>query len=658
MASRILLRATVAAASLALAAIPLAHATDRPRREPRKVALMIGISDYAHYGASAAAGQLADLQGPENDVERLRVSLLRWGFGAPDDTRVLTGAAATRAGIGEGFRWVADRATDSSDAVVIFYSGHGSHAPDGVDRDEADGRDEGLVPFDAEDAHDPGQLVLDDEIRTFLAALGTDNVTIIIDACYSGTVTRGHGDAVGRDKGPRPVVATGVPAAEAGDFTEARGHTLITAARSDQTAQELPFDVDGRKVWIGAMTYHLTRALDGAAETRGLRYDELVDRLRAEVRGALLPQVPQLEGDGGAVVFRSNQGIAARPFVLASAAGGDRVTLDAGAIHGVRRSAVYDVFGAGELGFASRPVARVRIDSVIEAKSFGRVVAEDGNAGSQTRIPAGARAVPTRVPLGAGQVERLRVHVEASALALAPAIRADSLRFVLSDSAAAHATVTTRRGVAEVYVKGIPLPPQADEGVRVGSVAGYAPAALCRPLVRALSITALDAIANPAPPAELTLDARVVPVGSGEPRAVAGAPGIDTITIGKLYDIYVRADVPSDLAALTTLYLTAAIAGYTSDPVVLWPLASQPQAPIALNRWVRIARSVSVSEPVGSEILKVVVNSDQFDLRPLVQSFGSCDALRGARGAKGNWGSQVEAITGWTTLEKRIDIVR
>lgn len=662
MQHRILFRSALAALLLATGSVSLADASPEPeRREPRKIALLIGISDYAYFGASAGPGQLADLQGPQNDVERLRVSLMRWGFGTPEDTRILTGAAATRQGIADAFRWAAGRATDPNDAVVVFYSGHGSHAPDGADGDEPDGRDEGLVPYDAEDAHDPGQLVLDDQIREYLAALGTENVTIIIDACYSGTVTRGNGDAAGRDKGPKPVAGEGTSRDGAADFTEARGHTLITAARSDQTAQELPFDVEGvGQVWIGAMTYHLTRALDGAADSRGLRYDELVDRVRGEIRGALLPQVPQLEGDAGAVVFRSNQGIAARPFVLVSAAADGRVVLDAGAIHGVRPTAVYDVHGAGELRFDAKPIVRVRVDSVTEAKSFARVVDERGNPDTRAlELPAGARAVPSLVPLGAGSVERLAVHVEPAARGLAAAIASDSLRFVLADSASAQAVVTTRRGVPEVYVRGIPLPPQSDDVVaRNGSVVGYAPAALCRPLLRALSIANMEKLANPAPPAELTIDARVVPAGSGEPRGLADPTRIDTLVVGRPYDIFVRVDVPSDLATVTTLYMTAAIEGYTSDPFVLWPLASQAQTPVPLNRWIRIARGVSVSEPTGSEVMKVVVNSDQFDLRPLVQSFGSCDRPQLATRGKGNWESQIAPVTGWTTLSHRMDIVK
>lgn len=629
-----------------------------PEREPRRIALLVGIADYAYMGATPTAAQpLADLQGPENDVLRMRTSLRTWGFTSEEDLRVLTGRAATKAGLEAGFQWAASRATDPADVVVIYYSGHGSHAPD-ADGDEPDGRDEGLVPFDAEDSHDPAQLLLDDQVRGFLAGMRTENVTVIIDACYSGTVTRGAGDVVARDKGPRPPASGATPdAAGTGDFTEARGHTLITAARSDQTAQELPFDVDGQKVWIGAMTYHLTRALDGAAGAQALRYDELIERLRADVRGALLPQVPQLEGDAGAVLFRANQGAAARPFVVATALPGGRVAIDAGAVHGVRNKSVYDVHGAGELRFDATPVARVAIDSVEASRAFGVVVDESMKpVTAAVRLPDAARAVPSLVPVGAPAPRRLGVHVDASAASLAAGVRADSTRFVLADSATADATLTQRRGVPEVLVRGVSLPPQSTDSTVAATfqgrrVTGYAPEGLSCPLLRALSITNLERLDNPAPPGDLAVLARLVRAGTGAPRTDESK--VDTVYIGEPVDVYVKVAVTADLASISRLYMTAALAGYTSSPAVLWPQGDV--TPFPLNRWVPIMRNVTVDEPGGSEILKVVVNSDPYDLTSLVQAFGACP---GTRGLRGDWTSKMAPVTGWMAVSHRVDILR
>ncbi|MGH9320881.1 MAG: caspase family protein, partial [Vicinamibacteria bacterium] len=126
--------------------------TLRPMPEaPRQVALLIGIGDYEHFEDGGKPGQ-SDLQGPGNDVERIRKSLERFGF-VGEDVRILRDSNASKAGIFEAFRWVAGRARNPKDSVVIFYSGHGTFASD-LDGDEAevtpgDTLDEGLVPWDA-----------------------------------------------------------------------------------------------------------------------------------------------------------------------------------------------------------------------------------------------------------------------------------------------------------------------------------------------------------------------------------------------------------------------------------------------------------------------------------------------------------------------------
>jgi hypothetical protein len=175
---------------------------------------------------------------------------------------------------------------------------------------------------------------------------------------------------------------------------------------------------------------------------------------------------------------------------------------------------------------------------------------------------------------------------------------------------------------------------------------------VCTPLVRALSIWNLERVSNPTPPGDLSIVARVVPAGSGAPRTDESR--VDTLYIGEPADVYVKVGVTADLASISKLFLSAAIAGYTSDAAVIWPRGEQ--APVQLNQWFPIMRNVTVSEPGGSEILKFVVNSDPYDLGPLVASFGGCDRARGIGGTKGDWTSQAMPVTGWMALSHRVDI--
>src|SRR2546425_4556 len=269
-----------------------------PPRPPRRLALLIGISDYKNFQPDGPPGQ-SDLTGPANDVPRIKTSLRRYGFDGDSSVHVLLNAQASRQGITDGFRWLAQQATDTADVVVIFYSGHGSFTKD-LNGDEAlvtpgDTLDEALVPWNALDIHDPAQLVIDDQIGDWLKALGTTNVTLIIDACFSGTATRGAEIApVARPRGARG--NTPSSSATAVDLLDNPAYTLITASSAIQVAMELPLGQD-KKVF-GVLTYYLTEALDAAGPNA--RYDEVMRDVVANVREERVTQRPQLEGDRGA----------------------------------------------------------------------------------------------------------------------------------------------------------------------------------------------------------------------------------------------------------------------------------------------------------------------------------------------------------------------
>src|SRR5690606_30707049 len=84
---------------------------------------------------------------------------------------------------------------EPGDAVLIVYSGHGARQPD-ASGDEADGYDEILLPADIgvweSETSQVENAISDDEIGTYLTRIRERGafVWVIVDACYSGTVTR------------------------------------------------------------------------------------------------------------------------------------------------------------------------------------------------------------------------------------------------------------------------------------------------------------------------------------------------------------------------------------------------------------------------------------------------------------------------------------
>ncbi len=157
-------------------------------------ALVVGINLYPEIRENGVRGA-RDLRGAVNDARNMQAALIEHLGVRPEEIRLLTDAEASREGILSAFRtWLID-GTEPGDRVFFYFAGHGAQVPD-EDGDESDGFDEALAPADA-----AGELVgseaglsgfiIDDEISVLLAQLAGREVTMIVDACHSGTITRG-----------------------------------------------------------------------------------------------------------------------------------------------------------------------------------------------------------------------------------------------------------------------------------------------------------------------------------------------------------------------------------------------------------------------------------------------------------------------------------
>ena len=530
---------------------------------------------------------------------------------------------------------------------MIYYSGHGSQAED-RDGDEAqvtvgDTTDEALVPWDADDPTDPAQIVIDDEIREWLASIRTRNVTVIVDACFSGTTTRGEqpGAARWRARGPEGGSSAGARV----DLFQNLDHTLITAASPTQTAKE---DVLADDRTYGVFTHYLTRALDGASPTA--RYDELMRQLRAQLvdRG----QTPQLEGDRGARIFRVHGDLPRRQFVKLTAIDGGRYAIDAGAVHGVRASALYDVHGQEEIQFTVEPLGQFRVDSVAELIAYGRMVNGRG------RPPAGARAVLAFAPTGVERVTSLGVFVPPDATAVREAV--DSIPFTrLADSTQADAWVVRDGDAYRVFVEGREIPPRtADSSFSVAGLLtdsdGYlgSSAALCRGLYRALSIKTFRAVENPEPPSDLRVQVQLVQVGY-QPREQETYADTAYIRDGKPreYVVWARVDAPD----VSVLYFTAATVGHISKPKRLFPPDDQMNKPFPLSEWVQVSDTFVAKPPSGREVIIAVASSDQFDFGAIVDRLH--DACSSLRGLEEEEAPAAAAVVGWKSVNRPIVFV-
>ncbi|MEM6427865.1 MAG: caspase family protein [Deinococcota bacterium] len=138
-------------------------------------ALLIGISEYQN--------SAINLRGPNTDLLLMQEVASRLGFSAAQ-TLTLRNAEADQASILSSLdRWLVEGVT-SEDQVLLFFSGHGYQLLDD-NGDEADGCDEAWLSHDM-------KPVSDDVLAEVLARSPAGRVLVIVDSCFSGTMTRSY----------------------------------------------------------------------------------------------------------------------------------------------------------------------------------------------------------------------------------------------------------------------------------------------------------------------------------------------------------------------------------------------------------------------------------------------------------------------------------
>lgn len=238
---------------------------------PRKLALLVGINTYPE------SSNLAALQGCVTDVELQRQLLIhRFGFQAAD-ILTLTDAKATRQNILAAFEQHLIRQAKPGDVVVFHYSGHGSQVAD-PDRDTPDGLNGTLVPVDsilpAEFPAKGGTVkdIMGHTLFLLMRAVPTENLTVVLDSCYSGSTKRGNlrvrsrsgGDMIQADPAEFDYQRQWLSQLKLSpqDYVQQRRAgvakgIVITATKRDQLAADATFS----DFSAGAFTYMMTQYL-------------------------------------------------------------------------------------------------------------------------------------------------------------------------------------------------------------------------------------------------------------------------------------------------------------------------------------------------------------------------------------------------------------
>jgi hypothetical protein len=157
-----------------------------------KYALLVGIDDYPGTGS--------DLRGPVEDARIMYRALTeRFGFD-PANIVTLNDSDATRENIANGI--VQHLGQAGPDGVaVFFYSGHGTQIGANIgltgslDPEPRGDGDEALYIYGH---NQESSVLLDEELGFLIETIEAGRTLVVVDACFSGEITRGSGD------GPQP----------------------------------------------------------------------------------------------------------------------------------------------------------------------------------------------------------------------------------------------------------------------------------------------------------------------------------------------------------------------------------------------------------------------------------------------------------------------
>lgn len=309
---------------------------------------------------------------------------------------VLTDSQATKKGIVDAMdKLIA--AVDKGDVVVIHFSSHGQQIEDD-NNDEIDGMDETIVPYGAvmsSDADKFDQLtpaylrddLFGDKVTQIRNKLGKGgDLLVIIDACHSGSGTRGIVTAKIRG-GNIPMVSSGFgkkkPAGkdEKGVFKEesvtklsadAATFVVISGAQAKENNYEC---MDDNNNAVGSLSYSFSKsisALKGNITYRGLF--ALVENI---MREKAPDQKPVLEGDGidrelFGGKFEKQQSYFS---INRGQSKSNAITLNAGFVSGITKGSQINFFEPGTTGtVGKRPLSSGKVISV---SAFTAVVKPD-----------------------------------------------------------------------------------------------------------------------------------------------------------------------------------------------------------------------------------------------------------------------------------------
>ncbi|MBK8449156.1 MAG: caspase family protein [Saprospiraceae bacterium] len=266
-------------------------------------ALLIGINSYPIENAWEKINGASD-------VLLLKETLKKLQFQETNITTVLN-EQATKQNIQFAFEKLI-KSIQINSTIHIHFSGHGQQVAD-KNFDEKDGYDEALVPYDSpkyylEGEYEGENLITDDELTEYLMRLRLKagkhgHLFISIDACHSGTATRGFSNGRGTDQ----IMASSKYIKKCFHFEhDNKALDAEPKMTSDDiapivsvfssSAYEKSYEITvGANMKFGLMSYSLCKLLSNLENCTS--YHDLFEKLKIEIFANTSLQHPQMEGN-------------------------------------------------------------------------------------------------------------------------------------------------------------------------------------------------------------------------------------------------------------------------------------------------------------------------------------------------------------------------
>jgi len=213
----------------------------------RKLAVLIGINDYTDRRVPSLSGSIPDARAIGQLLET------RLGY---ETVLVENGK---REAIVRALNKVALEA-DGADSVIVYYAGHGVVVP-------VCGVDMGFwLPADG-NAEDPGTWLSNADIGRLVSAIGSKQLMLVSDSCYSGSLAGSERVRVGRSAAPA-------------DQLTRRAAVVLSSGGNEPVADE---GREGHSVFA----WHFMRALES------LSHWQMSSGLFERVRDAVVKDFPQ-----------------------------------------------------------------------------------------------------------------------------------------------------------------------------------------------------------------------------------------------------------------------------------------------------------------------------------------------------------------------------